>query len=442
MDTLTLIQTFFAMKQNEHKSWDEIRKVQEKKFREILAHAFHHSSFYHDLYSSHGITEKDLDTVSIEKLPIVDKDIIMDHFDDIVTTPDLTFKEVTDFLDRNKTPYDLFKKKYHILHSSGSSGKIGIFSYSGNDWNKIYPYITKAYTFKLKKNKSVFYGATDGHYAGVSFSSWGGKGIMKLFNNPLILDIKRPIEGHIQKLNSFQPTILGGYFTGLKILAQQQEKGELDIHPEIIVNCGEGVIPKDMEYIESIFRAPMTNLYGVAECCILGVGKESYGGIALFDDIAIIEIKKDHILLTNLFNKTQPLIRYRIDDYLKEIKTDHKDFPFTIVEDVIGREELVIWLENKDGKKDFIHPIVIAEFYVKGLDKLQIVQTSDTSFIFRAVIVDPNQKEVIGKIKEKLQILLAAKDFTNVTFSIEVVDHLSVDSKTGKFKLIIKNDDK
>lgn len=156
------------------------------------------------------------------------------------------------------------------------------------------------------------------------------------------------------------------------------------------------------------------------------------------DDISLIEVKEDHILLTNLFNKTEPIIRYRIDDYVK-IKNDVKDIlPFTLVEDIVGRAEFVIWFENNEGKMDFIHPLIFTDFYVKGLDKLQIAIKSKTSFVFRAVITSKNKEEIKKNIAEKLDKLLYEKKFTNVKFQIKIVDNLSMDKKTGKFKLIVQ----
>lgn len=284
----------------------------------------------------------------------------------------------------------------------------------------------------------MFFGAADGHYAGVSFSSWLNKGVTRMFCRQLILDIKEPVEKHIKTLNDFQPEILGGYFTGLKILAEKQEKGELRIKPEFIVNCGEGFNPKEKEYVESVFKLPLVNVYGFAESMIAGIGKDEYDGIYLFDDIVYIEIKDDHILVTNLFNKTQPLIRYRIDDYPRLKKDEHRRLPYTLVDTVVGREEMVIWLRNDKGALDFIHPIVIAEFYVKGLDKLQIVLKDEYSFDFLAVINQEDKDEVVKKIKEKLDGILSAKQFNKVRYEVKVVDKLSVDKKTGKFKLIVK----
>ena len=232
---------------------------------------------------------------------------------------------------------------------------------------------------------------------------------------------------------------MGGYFNGLKVLADQQKRGRLRINPRSIVNCGEGINLKDKIYIESVFNVSVANLYGFAECIIVGVGKDRYGGIALFDEIALIEIKKDHILLTNLINRTLPIIRYRIDDFLQEKEEKKVNIPYTVVEDIVGRVEEAIWFENDEGEMDFIHPLVFVEFYVKGLDKLQLIIKDKKSFDFLAVITDLSKEPVINEIKKKLNLLLSKKKFTNVTYSVKVVDKLEIDKKTGKFKLIISN---
>lgn len=439
MSTLTLIRSLIELKSNEKKSRDEILRLQEKKVRKLLKYAYKNSKFYHDLYASHGIKNKDLETIDISKIPTVGKDILMNNFDDVVTVEDVRKEEIMSFLDVSKNPSDLFKNKYHVIHTSGSSGKIGIYLYNNKEYDYLYPGITRALNLRFKRIKSAFFGVIDGHYSVISYISWGMRGVRRLFNKTLILDIKKPLANQIKTLNDYQPDILSGYFTGLILLAEQQEKGNLNINPETIINVGESVNPNNKKYIEKIFQSPVVNLYGTAECCYLGVGKNEYGGIVLFDDFALIEIKENHYLLTNLYNKTQPIIRYRINDYLN-IKKDVKNFlPFTVVDEIVGRAELVVWFKNKDGIKDFIHPIVFVEFYVKGLDKFQILIKDAKSFDFLAVINDNKKEEVIDKIKKKLDKILSLKNFTDVCYSVKVVDDISIDNKIGKFKLIVKN---
>ena len=437
MSGFTIITSYLQARASEKKSREKILQLQEKKFRKMIKFAYKNSSFYQDLYRSKGISEKDLDVIKIDDLPIVDKDVIMDNFDDVVTTQDINKQGILDFLEKSKDPNELYLNKYHVVHTSGSSGKIGVFVYSKKDWDSFFPYITRVFDFKLKKNKSVFFGAAGGHFLGASFSAWLDIGLSRFFVNSRIFDITKPLTLHIKKLNAFQPNILGGYFTGLKILAEEQEKGRLQIHPDVIVNCGEGIITKDKEYIEGVFGVSMTNLYGLAECAVMGVGKNRYDGIYLMDDLALVEIRKDHALLTNLYNKTQPLIRYRINDFFEEKIDTCRQMPFTLVNNIVGRNEYMLWLENYEGKMDFIHPLVIVEFYVKGLEKFQIVVKDKKSFDFLAVITDTDKEQVVNKIREKLDKLLLEKKFTNVRYHVKVVDNLSVDPKTGKFKLIV-----
>ncbi len=437
MSMFTIIWSFFKIRILSVLSREIILNIQEKKFRKILKYAYKKSKFYHDLYNSYGIIEKDLEKIDFNKIPTVNKETIIDNLDQVLTVDDVSKKEILDFLDKSKNPNDLLKNKYHIIHSSGSSGKLGLFVYSRKEWDTVYPYITKLYNFRFRKNKSVFIGASGGHFAGVSFSSWGSKGLPGFFNKPLIINVNEPIDDIIKKLNNFKPNILGGYFNALKILAQKKEEGILKINPHTLVNCGEGINKKDKNFIEKVFNTSMNNLYSFAECISLGFGKDEYEGIYLFDDLAKIEVKNDYILVTNLFNKTQPIIRYRVDDYVTLKDDKKKIYPFTLISDIIGRVESIIWFENNESKMDYIHPLIFTDFYVNGLDKHQLIIKSKTDFEFRAVIKSKKHEEVKKQIAEKLDLILLEKNFSNVKYTIKQVKEIPIDKKTGKFKLIV-----
>jgi len=437
VSNLTLIRSFIESRIHEKLSREKILRLQKKRFRKIIKHAYNNSPFYHSLYRSHGITERNLYTVDIENIPKVTKEMLMNNLDDVFTVKDLNKKELLHFLNTNHTPNDLFKKHYHVIHSSGTSGSQGIFSYSKKDWDSFFPYITKTFDFNFARKKTAYVGCIGGHFAALSFTSWLSKGITQLFCNLRILDINKPTEEIVSQLNEFQPDLLGGFFNELKILAEQQEKGILQIQPTTIVNCGEGVIPSDEKYIETTFNAPLNNLYGFAECLISGVGKDDYGGIYLMDDIALIEIKNDHLLLTNLFNKTQPIIRYRIDDCLQIKENRQGKLPFTLIGNIIGRAEKILWFENNEGKMDFVHPFVFVVFYIDGLDRYQIVQKDKTSFDFLAVIKHKDKEKVKEEIRVNLDKLLTVKKFSNVRYSIKVIDDIPIDKRSGKYKLIV-----
>lgn len=440
MSSLNLLFGFINSRWHEKFSREKMLKLQDKKFRKILKYAYKNSKFYRDLYSSSGLKESELDSIEIEKIPTVEKDFMMEKLDDVFTVDDITKDELLTFIKTNKNPTDLFKNKYHVAHTSGTTGTQGVFIYSKQEWNGFYPYITKTFDFNFKRKKTVYIGGIDGHNATLSFSAWLSKSIMKLFCNLLIININEPIEKVVEKLNEFQPDLLGGFFNEHKILAYQQKKGLLKIKPTTIVNCGEAVIPYEKEFIEKEFNAPLNNLYGFAECLIAGIGRSDYDGIYLMDDLALIELKKDHILLTNLFNKTQPIIRYRINDILTLKENKNNKTPFTVVENIIGRNENVIWFRNKKGKLDSIHPFLLVGLYIEGLIKFQVVLKNEEFFNFLAVIDEKNKERIIEDIKNKIDGILNLKNFSNVKYKILIVNDITLDKKTGKYNFIIGAD--
>jgi phenylacetate-coenzyme A ligase PaaK-like adenylate-forming protein len=80
---------------------------------------------------------------------------------------------------------------------------------------------------------------------------------------------------------------------------------------------------------------------------------------------------------------------------------------------------------------------------VEGLNAFQVVLESDRSFSFKVQydknITNSEKMICQEELKNRLQSILDQKKMTNVKFEIQEVEKLWVDSKTGKFKLILKN---
>ena len=58
----------------------------------------------------------------------------MTNFDEIVTRREITKRSIAEFLSRSHDPTELFLGKYRVIHTSGSSGEVGYFVYSPEDW--------------------------------------------------------------------------------------------------------------------------------------------------------------------------------------------------------------------------------------------------------------------------------------------------------------------
>lgn len=53
------------------------------------------------------------------------------------------------------------------------------------------------------------------------------------------LDVRTPTAEIVEKLNRFSPVMLGGYPSGLELLADEQAAGRLHISPAIVMTGGE-----------------------------------------------------------------------------------------------------------------------------------------------------------------------------------------------------------
>ena len=163
------------------------------------------------------------------------------------------------------------------------------------------------------------------------------------------------------QLNEFQPEVLIGYTTALKNLAAEQQRGALALSHVIgVTTAGEATSAADMALLGQVFGCTVVNTYGCSEH--LGMGASLPGGdrIVLNDHDLVFEFFPDHTLITNLFNYTLPLIRYRMADVLRPVASE-EHAPYLVIESLVGRNELQPVFKNRDGVEDFISPHTINE---------------------------------------------------------------------------------
>jgi phenylacetate-CoA ligase len=445
MSFIRTVHYYNDLRKNLSKSREEILSMRKTKFNKLVKYAYENIPFYQAYYFSFGIKEKDLEYINITDLPVINKDILMDNFDKFFVDKRITKTQVEKFLSDNPDPTSLFFNKYYVIHSSGTSGKVGFYLYSKKEWDFIKAISTRIFShFTMSRKKYAFLGAIDGHYAAISlFLSPLHQVEQYFYKDYLVMDINQPLQSYIKDLNEFKPQILTGYPNGIKVLAEFQKKGILNIYPENIVTGGE-ILQKDTKlFIKEVWsNAELTNSYATSESLAMGVAREDLDGMYIYDDAIWLEIQDKGSILTNLYNYTQPLIRYQLADSFNELRDEKSLWPFTKVDEIIGRSEITPVFINEDGEKDFIHPIVIAEIFVEGVTAFQFVQTSDVSFTFKIVISKESnlsETEIIDNVRRKLSNLLQKKKMNNVSFKIEIVPELKPDPKTGKFRLITVN---
>lgn len=242
---------------------------------------------------------------------IVSKKIMMSHFSNFNTKRIDKEKAFELALSAEQT------RNFHVLLdgitvglSSGTSGNRGLFlaseaerlAWCGNILAKVLP---KAPWRRQKI--ALFLRANSTLYESISSKT------LSFFYFDLLEDISILK----QKLNDFAPDILVAPPSMLLILIGSCQ-------PKRIISVAETLFLTDEKRLESAFGQKISQIYQCTEG-FLGFTC-SHGTLHLNEDLLIIE--KEYIddqcfipIITDLFRKTQPIIRYRLDDILVEKKT-------------------------------------------------------------------------------------------------------------------------
>lgn len=447
MKYVSLFRELYHLKKNERKTREQMQQLQEEKLRELLLYAWEHSVFYRRTFEKAGIQKKQLFGLPLSAFPTIDKTILMEHFDELVTAPDLKQAELRRFDAQeavNRRPY---QGKYHVVHSSGSTGTPGYFVYDeaawsrmllgiirGALWNMSMPQILR---LLLGRPRILYIAATDGRYGGAMAV---GDGIDGVGAKQLYLDIKTPLSEWMESVKRFNPNIIIGYPSAIKILAGLVGRGDVSVRISRVVSCGEPLSHGLRSFLQKTFRCPVVNLYGASESLALGVETGTEEGLLLFDDLNVIEMENGAMYLTCLYNFAQPLIRYRISDHLV-LKEPLQGSPFSRAEILLGRNEDLLWFEDGNGHRDFLHPLAVEGFCMDGLQDYQFRQIAPNAFEMLAQASDEECREHIhSEMLRQMQEILRGKHLEYVQFYVRFVDEILPDPKTGKKPLIVAAD--
>src|SRR5437762_397366 len=325
-----------AVRRERKLSRPEFEVVKLEKFRRLVRHVNERSPYYRRIIAERKI---DVDRCSPSDFPLLTKSLLMQSFDEIATAPGVTKQAIADFLTRSHDPRELFLGKYRVIHTSGSSGEVGYFVYSPLDWIRGTYWERGGQPQRKRKGKFrlAYYAAIDGHYAGVTMIRSIEGGIAKWFVDVGCFEVNSPLPEVIAGLNEFQPDFLTGYTTAIKILAEKQRAGELKLEYLIgIATAGEATTEADRAFLEQTFGCPLVNTYGCSEHLGMGGSRPGSPNIVLHDHDLIFELYPDHSVVTNLFNYTLPLIRYRMADILRPVESG-AHAPYLVIESLVVR---------------------------------------------------------------------------------------------------------
>jgi phenylacetate-coenzyme A ligase PaaK-like adenylate-forming protein len=272
----------------------------------------------------------------------------------------------------------------------------------------------------------------------------------KHFLEVLLLSIED--DDLIERLTEFRPTHVTAYASVLHELARAIEADELELKPDLrqVVNISERLMPQTRRHYEQIFGTPVLDDYGMGECMFLTSGCPVSGGMHVNTDWAFLEVVDENnqpvpagqpgakVLVTNLANYVQPIIRYEVGDIVTmATESCECGSNLPLIARIEGRDSDVFYIETKEGRQP-LQPTVFELALGKILDarEFQIVQEENTRFRVR---VEPLPGKSLDRSRAEKIIRDELKEYKlddQLTVEFEIVDRLAADGDK-KFKRII-----
>lgn len=428
-------------------SGEQLHRLQQRSLSELVHHVASTSPLYRDLYSGIDLTKPD-----VSSLPPVAKPFLMEHFDAWVTDPRITRAGLERHIEEMSAD-SLYLDEYQVVASSGSTGERGLFVYSHSDWRmavanfiRMNEHFLQIHPHFPRRRIGAVTG-TGQMYVGSRLSSSVQIGLHRILH----LDARLPADQLAAAMQRFAPEILLGYPTSLALLAQEQLLGRLNIRPAKLYTTGEMRTAEMQEVMEQAWGVTPYNAYGLSEGGILAADCEHHDGMHLFEDLYLVEnVDRDgrpvpygevghKLLVTNLFNFTQPIIRYELSDMVtldpEPCSCGRMGRRVTSIE---GRNDDILVLPARRGGEVSIPPLAVHSPLGRFAEVRQyrVVYRPDG---LTAQIVPAGQvsSELPSQIESAIAKALVEAGAEPVPVKVEVVDALTRSSGHGaKFKLI------
>lgn len=289
---------------------EKLRKYQESRLRALIRHAYRNVPYYRRLFKERNLVANDIRTTEdLEKIPILTKEDLRNHFEDLIAV--------------NAKDY-----KYGTARTTGSTTGKPVTFYLDQQNREV------EYAAKWRQREWANVNLTDRIASfrafrgtrGTDFQS--GKPAWKF--NALTKELEFNIFGlnrttlrkHVEKLREFRAKLIEGYPSTIELLAKYiLDENIKGISPVAVQTSSESLSTR-RSVIEEAFQCKVYDRYGQSEY-VVSASECSEGSLHIAES-GIMEFIKDgervtngeigEIVGTGLYNYSMPLIRYRITD--------------------------------------------------------------------------------------------------------------------------------
>ena len=314
---------FSRLKKSESWSEEQIHEWQSERLRQIIEHAERHSPYYGRLFAEFGVTARTVQSVDdIVKFPIIDKADLLVNASDIQV--------------------DVPLGKLFYSETSGSTGQPLVF-YRDEAWDAAH-------------RAAILRG-----YSWYDVHPWDRNGYFWGFDFRLLSAVKTRFFDSLQnrvRLFAYDRRELEAFYRRLRKAEYVEGYSSMIFEMAKFINANDSIEPLQLKLVkgtserihasyhaeaERAFGRKITSEYGAAEAGIIAFEAPD-GKMYETSENVILEEVENQAVVTNLWSKSFPIIRYRIGDYIRTEGASSSNFmPRKSVVDVMGRIGEVIY---------------------------------------------------------------------------------------------------
>lgn len=406
-----------------------IAQRQQQRLLRLLEAAREGSALYRERLSGARLRSSEL-----ARIAPVTRAELMARFADWVTDPALELDALREFTADPSRVGEDWLGRYMAWESSGTSGQPGVFVQDAQAM-AVYDALEAvrhrppargagglfsafgAMDVLGVGDRTALVAATGGHFASVV----GFERMRRL--NPWLAPLARsfsllqPVDELVAALNEFQPTLLATYPTAAALLADEAAAGRLHITPRCVMTGGERLGAAVRARLAETLGAQVRNSYGASE--FLPIAWEcAHGHLHVNEDWVLLEpVDRQYrpvppgqashtVLLTNLANLVQPVIRYDLGDQLTVLpgRCDCGSAMPRI--DVVGRcDDVLRVAARKPGETVSLLPLALCTVVEEegGVFDFQLLQRGPSTLVLRVPMEGEHAQQAIARCRDALQ---------------------------------------
>ncbi|HVD81947.1 MAG TPA: AMP-binding protein [Propionibacteriaceae bacterium] len=355
----------------------DLLAYQQDRVRALVAHAATKSPYYREALGADAAERP------LAELPTLSKATLMAEFDRVVTDPQLRLADLRAHL-ASADPSQSFLGAYRVATTSGTTGRRSIIAFTNEE----------AAAWRAASARPMM---RLGIGLGSRFAGLGSPSPVHVTRQVLVppgvpappMSAATPVPALVAALNAQQPEVLLGAVGIWRALAEEQIAGRLRIAPRAALFSSEPLTADVRRHVREAWGIEPVSGYAATEAPTIAASSPAHPELEIAEDVVVVEIVDENnravppgrpgakVLLTNLINYAQPLIRYELTDSVVESPLPNPGGrAWRCLVSIDGRTADILYLRSQDGATVAVHPSVL------GSAVAPIAEVGEYSFVY------------------------------------------------------------